>query len=152
MRRTWRRCLLGAPEAEAEDNSVSCVTCVSCQRAASGAPKCTICDQVCHAIIPCTSATDDKNVLEHMTSAFPAREQWRGSQTGSRVCLFFCLNIALLDIERNNDSINLCYLPTNVAFFDRARLTCPASVPSKARQNTSLYWMCRDEIVIDQLV
>lgn len=67
--------MVGVSEAEAEDNNVSCVTCVSCQQAASGAPKCTICDQVCHAIILCTAATDDGNVLEHMTRAFTAREQ-----------------------------------------------------------------------------
>lgn len=74
-RRTRRKCLVRGFEAEAEDNSDSCVTCVSCQQAPSGVPKCAICDQVCHAIIPCTSATDDETVPEHMTSASPAREQ-----------------------------------------------------------------------------
>lgn len=73
-------------EAEAEDNSVSYVTCVSCQQAASGAPKCTICDQVCHAIIPCTTATDDEDVLEHMIYAFTAREQQRGAGSKVPVC------------------------------------------------------------------
>lgn len=71
-------------EADAEDNTLSCVTFVSYQQAASGAPKCTICDQVCHAIIPCTDATDDEDVLEHMTSAFAARERQRGANRKHR--------------------------------------------------------------------
>lgn len=74
-----RGSLVSVSEADTEDNGVSCVTCMSCQRAASGAPKCTICDQVCHAIISCITATDDENVLEHMTYAFDAREQQRGA-------------------------------------------------------------------------
>lgn len=75
-------------EAEAEDNTISCVTCVSCQQAASGAPKCAICDQVCHAIIPWTAATDDENMLEHMTLASTARDHAERSQhTAGR--LFF---------------------------------------------------------------
>lgn len=72
---TDQRCLVRVSEAEAEDNRVSCVTCMSCQQAASGAPKCAICDQVCHAIIPCIAATDDENVLGHMTSSFTASKQ-----------------------------------------------------------------------------
>lgn len=72
-------------EADTEDNSVSCVTCMSCQQAASGTPKCTICDQVCHAIIPCIAAIDDDSVLEHMTSALDAREQQRGAER-KQVC------------------------------------------------------------------
>lgn len=67
-------------EAEAEDNTTSCVMCVSCQQAASGAPKCAICDQVCHAIIPWTTATDDENMLEHMTLASTARDHVERSQ------------------------------------------------------------------------
>lgn len=74
-----RRSLVSVSEVDTEDNSVSCVTCMSCQQAASGTPKCTICDRVCHAIILCIAATDDDNVLEHMTSAFDAREQQRGA-------------------------------------------------------------------------
>jgi len=84
----------GASEAEAENNSVSCVTCVSCQQAASGAPKCTICDQVCHAIIPCTTATDDEDVLEHMTYALTARAQQLGANRKQRH-LFFCLQLVI---------------------------------------------------------
>lgn len=56
----------GATGAEAGDNSIPCVTFVSCQQAASGAPKCTICDhQVCGAIMSCPAASDDENVLDH---------------------------------------------------------------------------------------
>lgn len=56
----------GATGAEAWDNSIPCVTFVSCQQAASGAPKCTICDhQVCGAIMSCPAASDDENVLDH---------------------------------------------------------------------------------------
>lgn len=56
----------GVSEAEAGDNSIPCVTFVSCQQAASGAPKCTICDhQVCGAIMPCSAASDDGIVLAH---------------------------------------------------------------------------------------
>lgn len=80
-------------EAEAEDNSVSCVTCVSCQQVASGAPKCTICDQVCHAIIPCITATDDEDVLEHMTSAVTAREQRRGANRKQGLLFLICIGI-----------------------------------------------------------
>lgn len=73
-RTRWKR-LVGVFKAEAEDNSVSCGACVSCQQAASGLPKCTICDQVCRALIPCTAATDDEDVSEHVTYAFAARTQ-----------------------------------------------------------------------------
>lgn len=55
--------MVGLSEAEAEDNSVTCVTRVSYQQAASGAPKCTICDLVCDAIIPCATATEDEDVV-----------------------------------------------------------------------------------------
>lgn len=56
----------GGTGAEAGDNSIPCVTFVSCQQAASGAPKCTICDhQVCGAIMSCPAASDDENVLDH---------------------------------------------------------------------------------------
>lgn len=49
--------------AEAQDDSVSVVTRVLCQRAAAGMRKCAICDRVlCHAIITCTAATDDENI------------------------------------------------------------------------------------------
>lgn len=116
-------------EAEAEDNSVSCVTFVSYQQAASGAPKCTICDQVCHGIIPCTAATNDEDVLKHMTSAFTAREQQRQVNRKQRH-LFFFLNIFLFNINTNSQEINPAF----------SHLLC------KARQNISLYWMCRDDL------
>lgn len=67
---TWRKV-----RAEARDDSISAVTRVSCQRAAAGMPKCAICDRVCHAIIPCTAATDDENMPERMT---PPAERARG--------------------------------------------------------------------------
>lgn len=61
--------------AEARDDSISAVTRVSCQRAAAGMPKCAICDRVCHAIIPCTAATDDENMSgAHDTAAAAGRE------------------------------------------------------------------------------
>lgn len=52
------------------------VTFVSCQQAASGVPKCAICDhQVFHAVMPSNTASDDEKVLEHMTSAFTAGKE-----------------------------------------------------------------------------
>lgn len=56
------------------------VTFVSCQQAASGVPKCAICDhQVFYAVMPSSTASDDEKVLEHMTSAFTARKEPMGS-------------------------------------------------------------------------
>lgn len=69
---TWRKV-----RAEARDDSISAVTRVSCQRAAAGMPKCAICDRVCHAIIPCTAATDDENMPERMTPRLPPAESTR---------------------------------------------------------------------------
>lgn len=71
--------VFGVSEAEAGDNSIPCVTFVSCQQAASGAPKCTICDhQVCGAIMPCPAASDDENVLDHFCFG------WQGATEISR--------------------------------------------------------------------
>lgn len=86
---------------------------VSCQQAASGAPKCTICDQVCHAIIPCTTATDDENVLEHMNSAFTAREQQR--RANRKRGLFF-LNIVLYDRDRNDNCADVLFTESKTSF------------------------------------
>ncbi|KAJ8399930.1 hypothetical protein AAFF_G00406600 [Aldrovandia affinis] len=54
---------LGGSDVEFREQAVdsSCLTCMSCQQAAvSGAHKCTICVQVCHAIQPCTIALGDE--------------------------------------------------------------------------------------------
>lgn len=55
--------------------TVSAVTCVSCQQAAAGVPKYAICERLSHAIIPCTAATDDENMLERVTPAATGREE-----------------------------------------------------------------------------
>lgn len=69
----------GASQAEAGDNSIPCLRFVSCQQAASGAPKCTICDhQVRGAITLCPTASDDENVLGHFCFG------WQG-KTGTGV-------------------------------------------------------------------
>ena len=91
-------------EAEAEDNSVSGVTCVSCQQAASGVPKCTICDQLCHAIIPCTSAAADEDMSEHMTSALNARVEPTG---GSFIWLPLLTPIYLISTEITRNKTKL---------------------------------------------
>lgn len=61
--------------AEARDDSICAVTCVSCQQAAAGVPKCAICERVSHAIIPCTAATDDENMLQRLTPAATGGEE-----------------------------------------------------------------------------
>lgn len=64
----------GGRGAETGNNSIPCVTFVSCQQAASGAPKCTICDhQVCGAIMLLPAASDDENVLDRFCFG------WRGA-------------------------------------------------------------------------
>lgn len=98
-------------EAEAEDNSVFYVMCVSCQQAASGAPKCAICDQVCHAIIPCTTATDDEDVLEQMISERSQQEV---------VSLLVFLSTLLLDIYRNNNYNECVLFTTNMTSFSQS--------------------------------
>lgn len=61
--------------AEARDDSTSAVTCVSCQQAAAGVPKCAICEQgePCHHTL--YRCHDDENTLERMTPAATGREE-----------------------------------------------------------------------------
>lgn len=145
-----RGSLVSVSEADAEDNGVSCVTCVSCQQAASGAPKCTICDQVCHAIIPCITATDDENVLGHMNYAFDAREQQRWANRKQGLFFLTCL------IKQKWRMYEYVVFTMNATSFQHsyANISCLliAFVQSKARQNITLYRMCSDEIFIDLLV
>lgn len=71
--RKGRRLVGWEVQAEARDDGISAPTCVSSQQAAAGVSKCAICDRVSHAIIACTSATDDESMLECMTPAERSR-------------------------------------------------------------------------------
>lgn len=123
QRRTWRRWLVSVSEAEAEDNSVSCVTCVSCQQAASGAPKCTICDQVCHAIIPCTSATDDEDgrAGAHDFCFLAARQEPTGS---SVICFPLLTQRSLISTEITRSETDSASRQNTLSSLDMLKSNC----------------------------